>query len=286
MKGNIATIGFFDGVHRGHQYLFEQLRNQAAEHGLQPLIITFQQHPRSILQRDYQPQLLTPDIERIELLREQNNGQVEVFDFSQIQALTAKEFMILLSSKYNVSALLMGYDHSFGSDRLRHIYDYKRIGQETGIEVIPAKELTDNEFHISSTEIRSALNYGNIVLANQLLGRPYSISGKIIHGKALGRTIGFPTANLCPSDSRQLLPKSGVYAGRMMDKKVIANIGTNPTIGNDQLSIEVHIPGFNGDLYGSQQTIVFERFIREERKFSSLLSLRRQIHDDLSVIGF
>jgi riboflavin kinase/FMN adenylyltransferase len=275
----IATIGFFDGVHKGHQYLFEQLDLFGAERGLQPLIITFSEHPRAVLQSDYVPQLLTTTSERRALLS--TYGEVEMLPFASIQALTAAEFMQRLAAQYEVAVLLMGYDHRFGSDRLKHPQDYRRIGEQYGINVLTMNEFMEGEWHVSSTEIRSALKSGNIAVANELLGRPYALQGKVIHGKGLGRQLGFPTANIM-AEQYKLLPQSGVYEARvntptMDDAPAFVNIDVNGLI-------EAHIPSFKGDLYDQTLEIRFLRFIREERRFASIAALREQIKADVDSI--
>ena len=205
----LATIGFFDGVHKGHCFLFEHMLQLASNRGLEPLIITFDTHPRSVLQSDFVPQLLTSLEERQALLS--RFGEVEVLSFADVQALTAAEFMTVLHQRYHVSVLLMGYDHRFGSDTLRHPQEYRRLGQENGIEVLTLGEYVDGELHVSSTEIRLALEKGNILVANDLLGRPYTICGMVVHGNGIGRTIGYPTANIQVDDPHKALPKPGVY---------------------------------------------------------------------------
>ncbi|MBO4454049.1 MAG: riboflavin biosynthesis protein RibF [Paludibacteraceae bacterium] len=290
MKGKIATIGFFDGVHKGHRYLIDQLHQIAQQRGLSPLVVTFRQHPRAVLQSDYVPQLLTTLDERLSLLQSQT-PEVLVLDFQDIQTLTAEEFMLRLRDEQDVRVLLMGYDHMFGSDRLRHTADYVRIGQRIGMEVVSIREFVDGEWHISSTEIRQALQNGNILVANELLGYPYSLTGVVVEGNRLGRTIGFPTANIRPDDPHKIIPKSGVYTGQVAfpqpstldpQPSSIINIGTNPTVGNTEQTIEVHIPGLSADIYGQRLTVSFLSFIRDERKFDSLNALRRQIETDLS----
>lgn len=282
----IATIGFFDGVHKGHCFLFEHLRTLAAQRGLQPLIVTFDSHPRTVLQSDYTPQLLTSLEERVELLK--TFGEVLILPFADIQPLTAAEFMQKLKAQYEVEVLLMGYDHTFGSDRLRHTQDYKRIGAEAGIEIISMGEFVDGEWHVSSTEIRQTLQSGNIAVANDLLGRAYNLSGTIVHGNGIGRTIGFPTANIQPDQADKIIPRNGVYEvevkGDKIQEKGVCNIGTNPTIGNATRTIEVYIPRFHGNLYEQHLTLLFTRFIREERKFESLDNLKKQIMEDLASI--
>ncbi len=276
----IATIGFFDGVHRGHQYLFEHLRAEADQRGLEPLIISFDTHPRAVLQEDYIPQLLTTLEERKKLLRAY--GEIEILPFADIQNLTAAEFMTKLRDEYGVSTLLMGYDHRFGSDRLKHPQDYRRVGAELGIEVLSLGEFIEGEWHVSSTEIRAALENGNIAVANELLGRPYSLRGEVVHGKGIGRTIGFPTANIRPLDPHKIIPKPGVYIAEintpMMDKAPsFVNIDKEGVI-------EAHIPSFRGDLYGQVLTLKFVRFVRDERHFANLAELKKQIKADIDSI--
>ena len=278
MKRNkIATIGFFDGVHKGPQFLFEHLGQLASERGLEPLIVTFEDHPRRALDADYVPRLLTSLEERTAKLNQY--GEVLVFPFEAIQPLSAKEFMLRLRDEYGVTALLMGYDHRFGSDRLKHPQDYRHIGEQCGVEVITLSEYTEGEWHVSSTEIRMALETGNIAVANELLGQPYSLRGRVVHGKAIGRTIGFPTANIEPLDPHKVIPKFGVYVAlvntpTMDDAPSFVNI-------NKKGLIEVHIPSFKGDLYDQILKIRFVRFLREEKHFENIEELREQIKDDI-----
>ena len=276
----IATIGFFDGVHRGHQFLFEHLRKTADERGLVPLIVSFTNHPRIVLQEDYMPQLLTTPHEREVLLS--RYGEVAMLSFEEVQPLSAKQFMLRLQAEYDVSVLLMGYDHSFGSDRLKRPQEYRRIGEAIGMEVITLSEYTEGEWHVSSTEIRTALENGNIAVANELLGRPYSLCGTVVHGKALGRTIGFPTANIAPADPHKIVPKTGVYMARI-DTPTMDNAPAFVNI-DQQGVIEAHIPSYKGDLYDRQLEIHFVQFLREERHFESLEELRAQIKDDIDSI--
>ena len=280
----IATIGFFDGVHTGHQFLFGQLRSEADARGLEPLIITFDVHPRAVLQSDYMPQLLTTLDERKALLR--TYAEVVVLPFADIHALTAAEFMERIKAQYEVSVLLMGYDHQFGSDRLRKPQDYRRVGEQCGIEVLTMPEFVAGEWHVSSTEIRQALENGNIAVANELLGRPYSLTGLVVHGKGIGHTIGFPTANVQPDDPCQIIPKAGVYVGKIKNSKLKIQNSELPAFVNIDTKgiIEVHIPAFKGDLYGQPMTIQFMRFLREERQFKNLEALREQIKADIDSI--
>lgn len=280
MVKRIATIGFFDGVHKGHQFLFARLRALAEERGLAPLIVTFDTHPRAVLDADYIPQLLTSREEREKHLEQY--GEVLMLPFADIQPLTALEFMTRLRDEYNVSVLLMGYDHRFGSDRLKHPQDYRRVGEQCGVEVLTLNEYVENEWHVSSTEIRLALENGNIVMANELLGRPYTLRGRVIHGKALGRTIGFPTANIAPLDPLKVIPKTGVYLA-YVDTPLRDNTPSFVNIDTNRL-IEVYVPSFKGDLYDQILKIRFVRFLREERHFETLEELQAQIKEDVDSI--
>ena len=276
----IATIGFFDGVHKGHQFLFSHLRTIGEERGLAPLIVTFDDHPRAVLESDYIPQLLTSREEREKQLNQY--GEVLMLSFAEVQPLTALEFMTRLRDEYGVAAILMGYDHRFGSDKLKHPQDYRRIGEQCGVEVLTLREYIENEWHVSSTEIRSALENGNIAMANDLLGHPYVVRGRVVHGKAIGRTIGYPTANIAPLEPHKIIPKSGVYIALVNtptrdDAPAFVNIDANKLI-------EVYVPSFKGDLYDQILKIRFVRFLREEKHFDTLEELRAQIKEDVDSI--
>lgn len=274
--GQIATIGFFDGVHKGHRYLFKQLNEEAAARGLKPLIVTFEEHPRTVLQSDYIPKLLSTKEERKALLSAY--GEVVMLRFSTIRDLTAEQFMQRLKEEYGVEVLLMGYDHRFGSDGLRDPEDYCRVGAKQGIEVLRMEEYQDGTQHVSSTEIRTALEKGDVERAKELLGRPYALFGKVVHGKGLGRTIGFPTANIRLTNPHVITPNAGVYAvevrGERLEVRGICNIDAKGTI-------EVHLLGYKGNLYGQNLTIQFMQFIRKERQFHSLDELQQQIKADV-----
>lgn len=290
--GRIATIGFFDGVHKGHRYLFKQLNEEAAARGLKPLIVTFEEHPRTVLQSDYVPKLLSTKEERKALLSAY--GEVVMLRFSTIRDLTAEQFMIRLKEEYGVEVLLMGYDHRFGSDGLRNPEDYCRVGSKQGIEVLRMEEYQDGTQHVSSTEIRTALEKGDVERAKELLGRPYALFGKVVHGKGLGRTIGFPTANIEPEEPNKIIPMAGVYEVKVKGER-LKDEGVNE-LANERVSglgvrgmcnidakgtIEVHLLGYKGNLYGQNLTIQFMQFIRKERQFHSLDELQQQIKADV-----
>ena len=264
-------------MHKGHQFLFEHLQKLADERGLEPLIVTFAEHPRAVLQSDYVPQLLSSLEEREKQL--QQYGEVVVLPFAEVQPLTAEQFMTYLRDEHGVTALLMGYDHRFGSDRLKHPQDYRRLGAQCGVDVLTMNEYVEGEWHVSSTEIRMALENGNIAVANELLGHPYTLRGRVVHGKAIGRTLGFPTANIAPIDELKIIPKPGVYVA-MVNTPTMDNAPTFVNIDQQGL-IEAHIPSFKGDLYDQILKIRFLRFLREEKHFDSLEALREQIKADI-----
>ncbi len=280
----IATIGFFDGVHRGHRFLFAQLQEYAKLLHLSPVIYTFSEHPKQIL-TGQSPAMLTTNAEREALLSAY--GEVRFLDFAAVQHLTAEQFMRYLHDEQDVAALLIGYDHHFGSDRLKGFPEYEKIARKIGLHVERAHECLVDSFPVSSSRIRKLLEAAQIEQVNRLLGYTYSISGVVEHGNAIGAKLGFPTANI-RLDSAKQLPACGVYSVVAqvdgVEYKALANIGTNPTVGNNHLSLEVHLLNFNGDLYDLPLKISFLSFIRKEKKFESLSDLQKQITADISNI--
>ena len=303
-----CTIGVFDGVHRGHRLLFEQLQSLAHAEGLQPVIYTFRQHPLEVL-RGQAPAMLTTLEERVAMLRQ--FAEVRLLDFREVQHLTAEDFMHRLHDEDGVQTLLMGYDHRFGSDRLTDFADYQRLAARVGLQIHHATECLDEGLPVSSSRIRKLIEQGQIEDANRLLGYPYAISGMVVHGNGIGSTLGFPTANISYSPSK-LLPLSGVYSatvdiqdieqsnhplsegvrgslppsmrgagGSPYSFEALVNVGNNPTIGNVGITIEAYLLGFSDSLYNKVLTIRFQRFIRPERRFSSLAALTAQIRSDL-----
>ncbi len=281
----IATIGFFDGVHLGHQYLLQHLCAEARSRSLASLAVTFTQHPRSVLSET--PQLLTTPEERKALLIGQGVKQVVMLDFAAVRSLTARAFMERLYAEYDVRCLLLGYDHHFGSDCLSSFADYQRIGQEVGIEVVQMPEYTNEGAHVSSTAIRKALLTGDVEQANQLLGYRYTLQGKVVAGRQIGREIGFPTANIALSEDK-LVPRQGVWVVDVMGiaeqpLRGLLNIGNNPTVGGEATTFEVHILDYTGDLYNCRLTLHLLHFIRPEQKFDSLIALQKQISEDIRL---
>ena len=275
-----ATIGFFDGVHTGHQFVLQRLSVIAAENGLKPAAVIFEDHPQEVL-RGVQVPLLTTLEERVALLK--NNGIQEVlsFRFETIRRLKAEEFMQLLKEQYDVRLLVMGYDHHFGSDRLTEYADYQSCAMRVGMQLTRLPQNPNSP--ASSTKIRQALTVGNIEEANRLLGYPYSLEGTVVAGKQIGRKIGFPTANLSVLNGK-LIPAAGVYACEAEGHKALLNIGTNPTVNGTEQTIELHLLDFQGDLYGKRMNVKLLRFIRADRKFDSIDDLKRQIQSDVEVL--
>ena len=289
----IATIGFFDGVHIGHCHLINMLKKVARERGVEACVITFDRHPRQVVQPEWCPEMLTSLEEKTQLLKATGIDRCEVLHFDREMAnQSAHDFMLhTLKEKLGVSILVTGYDNRFGHNRSEGFEDYVRYGKEIGIEVIKGEELTDGSNNVSSSSIRRMLKEGRIEDATRCLGREYQLTGTVVGGEHIGRTIGFPTANIRPNDSNKLIPANGVYAvdvwsqaGDINRERAMLNIGTRPTFNGTATTIEVHIPHFAGNLYGSTLSIAFLRKIREERKFDSPEALVEQLNKDLNNI--
>ena len=261
--------------------MFAQLKELAHEHDLEPLIFTFDRHPREVL-TGVSPAMLTTSMERQHLLA--LHAEVRVLDFADVQTLTAEQFMQYLHEQENVDILLMGYDHRFGSDQLKGFSEYEKVARRVGMRVERAHECLVDGLPVSSTRIRKLLHEGQMKEVNRLLGYKYSLSGVVEHGNGIGRQIGFPTANI-RIQSNKLLPMSGVYSAQaLVDGKsivAIVNVGNNPTVGNDKISVESHLIDFYGDLYSKEVVVNFDLFIRSEKKFASLNELQEQIAKDL-----
>lgn len=288
----IATIGFFDGVHLGHRFLLKQLALAAQERQLRSVAITFDQHPRRVLQHDYIPELLTTFDEKLQLLAETGIDSVAILPFNATMAqLSAHDFMQqMLQEQLQVKTLLMGYDNHFGRKNNEHFNDYVRYGQDLGIEVLPTQPYIYKGIKISSSVIRSFLHEGEVALANECLGYPYTLTGKVGHGFQQGRTIGFPTANLIPASIEQLLPANGVYAVRVKcpDSTTwhdgMMNIGYRPTFDGTTKSIEVNIFNYANDLYDKPLSVAFYERIRTEKKFRNAPELAKQLTKDREMI--
>lgn len=282
-----ATIGFFDGVHRGHQFMIDSLTTMAHAQGRLSLVITFDRHPRQVVHADYVPQLITTTDEKLQLLHATAADRIEVLHFdTQMAQLSAYEFMRqVLHEKYGVAMLLTGYDNRFGHNRADGFADYVRYGEEMGMKVLQNTPIDIDGLRVSSSLIRRLIVEGNITEANNCMGHPYSITGSVAHGFQEGRRIGFPTANIVPESAEKLVPGNGVYATRVSVEggewmPAMLNIGTNPTFQRQQTTIEAHIIGFEGDIYGRKVRVEFGRKLRDEQRFESVEALQKQLEAD------
>lgn len=288
----VATIGFFDGVHRGHRFLIDRVIEEAQRWGMSSAVITFDRHPREVLQTDYQPDLLSTLDEKLLLLSKTHVDNTVVLHFdASLAALTAHDFMRdVLQGQLKVRKLIIGYDNRFGHNRSEGFDDYVRYGKELGIEVIRADAFLPDDVRVSSSVIRTCLREGRVEDANRLLGYDYTIESRIVSGYQNGRKMGFPTANLDVTRCQQLLPASGVYAVlvRLKDsvgwKRGMMNIGHRPTFNGTSTSMEVNLFNFSGNLYGQELLVSFISKIRDERKFDSIDALAEQLqHDKVQI---
>lgn len=279
-----ATIGFFDGVHRGHRCLIKQLLEVAQQRELRSLLVTFDRHPRTVVSPGHVPTLLTTLEEKEQLLRQTGVEEIAVLPFThEMSRLTAREFMEqVLHRELNVEVLILGYDHAFGHGG-GSLNDYVQWGEQTGIEVMRAHELEDAM--VSSSKCRRLLEAGQVEDAAKMLGRPYTLGGQVVRGFHVGHELGFPTANL-QADADKLIPAHGAYAvwATLEDGERhggMLNIGNRPTIGNGEtMSIEVYLLDYEGDLYGQRMNVEFTGRLREERRFASRDELMQQLAQD------
>ncbi|MFC6098291.1 bifunctional riboflavin kinase/FAD synthetase [Flavobacterium qiangtangense] len=280
-----VTLGTFDGVHLGHKKIIERLTQHSPDKH-QSLVLTFFPHPRMVLQEKSDIKLLNTIEEKAELLEKAGLQNLIIHPFDQsFSQLSAEEFVKeILVNQFNVGKIIIGHDHRFGKNRSADIHDLIAFGQKYhfDVEQISAQEI--DEVSISSTKIRNALQDGNIHLANEYLGYNYFLTGIIVKGKQLGRTIGFPTANLKIEEDYKLIPQNGVYVVKSFinEKEVFGmmNIGTNPTVGGQTQTIETNFLDFSDDLYDKKLKIELLHRIRSEEKFASLEALKEQISKD------
>lgn len=273
--GYVATIGMFDGVHRGHQFVLQHVADEARQRGLQSMAITFDKSG---------PQTLTPLDQKRLLLTKTGIDRIEVLTFNEaLKQMTAREFMEQeLRDRLNVKVLLTGYDNRFGHNRTEGFDDYVRYGQELGIEVLQLPQ----EGEISSSIIRQLVSDGDIHQANELLGNPYTILGSVEHGEHIGTKLGYPTANLVLVDQCQLVPAAGVYAVKIrMENSVewkhgMMNIGTRPTFDGQHQTLEVNVFRLKENLYGQQLQVAFVERLRGEQRFDSIEALKEQLRQD------
>lgn len=284
----IVTLGTFDGVHLGHKSILEKI-TKSSNSEYKSVVLTFFPHPRMVLQQNSDIKLLNTIQEKALLLEKCGIDNLIIHPFDQeFSRLSAEEFVTeILVKQLNLKKIVIGYDHRFGRNRTATIDDLILFGKKLNFEVeqITAREI--DEVAISSTKIRTALSNGNIEIANQFLGYNYFISGSVVEGKKLGRTINFPTANIKIEEDYKLIPQNGVYiASAIIEGKTVfgmMNIGNNPTVGSNKQSIEINFFNFNGNLYNKNLQISIYKKIRDEIKFPSVEALRTQLEKDKIV---
>lgn len=286
-KKKVAAVGTFDGVHRGHRSVLSVLNAYAQEHDMEPVAITFSNHPLSIIDSNRTPSALTPLNKKRNLLKEVGATPLVIPFEESLRCFSAKEWMKHMKDEYNVVALVVGYDNTFGSDGVNlSLDDYKKLGNEVGIEVITAPEIKG----VSSSAIRKAVLAGEVEKAREMLGRPYSITAKVTKGNSLGHTIGYPTANIDPPEG-VAIPKPGVYAAIVktlndgVKHPAMVNVGKRPTVmRGDNTVVEAHLIDWFGDLYGKEITVRFIKRIRDEKKFDSIEALKNQLAKDRETV--
>lgn len=280
----VATIGFFDGVHRGHQFLIRQVIEEADRRGGIPTCITFSNHPRMVVGNGVAVRFLTTPKEKEELLLHFGIKEVRMLEFTkELAGLSAYEFMKSLREKIDVEVLVIGYDHRFGHNRIEDFNDYVRYGKELGIEVVKARVFKEEGITVSSSLIRDELLQGRVADVPALLGYEYFVEGTVVGGFQIGRKIGYPTANI-KTDGNKLIPCDGVYAVRVVvDEREyggMLNIGCRPTFGGGKRSIEVNLFDFDLNIYSETVRVYFVGFLRHEKKFESLDEFINQLSHD------
>lgn len=285
-KKTILTLGIFDGVHIGHRKILERVTQNTENGKYESLVLTFFPHPRMVLQGESEVKLLNTISEKIDLLEKIGIQNLVIHPFDEtFSRLTAEEFVkTILVDQFHIQKIIIGHDHRFGRNRTANIDDLIAFGEQHGFEVEQISVQEIDAVSISSTKIRTALLEGNMALANEFLGYDYFISGTILKGKQLGRTIGFPTANLQIDENYKLIPRNGVYVVKStINKKTVfgmMNIGFNPTVAGENLSIEIHYFDFDGELYGQKISVSLLEYLRPEQKFDSVDLLKQQLEKD------
>ncbi|MFB9110548.1 bifunctional riboflavin kinase/FAD synthetase [Flavobacterium gyeonganense] len=285
-KKTILTLGTFDGVHIGHKKILERITQNTENGQYESLVLTFFPHPRMVLQEKSEIKLLNTIQEKSKLLEATGIENLVIHPFNEsFSRLTAEEFVhSILVDQFHIHKIIIGHDHRFGRNRTANIDNLIAFGAEYGFEVeqISAQEIQD--VSVSSTKIRKALQEGNMALANEYLGYTYFLTGDVVKGKQLGRTIGFPTANIQIEEDYKLIPKNGVYVVKtVVDQKEVfgmMNIGFNPTVNGQKQTIEVNLFDFDADIYGQKLEISLLKYLREEQKFGSVDLLKEQLNLD------
>ncbi len=296
----VITIGTFDGVHRGHQKIIQQVKEEAKKCGGESVLITFDPHPRQVLSsRGHSPELLNSLDEKILLLEKHQIDHLIVVPFTNaFSKLSATEYVEdFLVEKIHPHIIVIGYDHHFGHNREGNIHLLRQMESHYQFRVEEIPEQIVHDITISSTRIREYLKTGQTGLANELLGYPYFISGKVVHGDKRGRKLGFPTANIQPGNDHKLIPAEGTYSAKVVIPSPVlqaasigtvykgaANIGHAPTFNGTRKRVEVYIINFNNNIYGSTLLLQLYHFIRPDKKFTDALALKSQMQEDVENI--
>ena len=289
-KKYFITVGTFDGVHLGHQKIITQLVKKAKQKNCGTLLLTFDPHPRKVVQPSNAPLLLQTIEERSEILSKLGLEIIFIQPFTKaFSKLNSEEYVKdILVNQLNVEHLLVGYNHRFGKNRTANIFDLKKLGKKYKFSVSEIQAHIVNKITVSSTKIRHAISNGNIKYANSLLGHTYKLKGIVMKGRQNGKKIGFPTANVKIKEREKILPKNGVYAVKVNYNEIthlaMMNIGTNPTFNGNYISNEVHLINWDGNLYKKEIEIFFIERIRDEKKFNSIQDLSIQLQNDKNYI--
>lgn len=288
---SVVTVGTFDGLHVGHQQIISRMKEIAVRNGGDTILVTFDPHPRLVLNNNPEPlRFISTHHKKQSLLEKFGIDHKIIIPFTKEFAATSSEIFIkeYLVDKLKVKKLIVGYDHHFGKNREGNYAQLKKLGDQYGFEVEEVSAQYVDDVAVSSTKIRKALCDGEVRQANKMLGYNYSITGKVISGNKIGRTIGFPTANIDISDEYKLICAGGVYACLVnVDGKIykgMGNIGTRPTVGINGLVTEVHIFNFDQDIYDQEITIAFIDRIRDEEKFENIEMLKEQLEKDKEFV--
>ncbi|HTN44935.1 MAG TPA: bifunctional riboflavin kinase/FAD synthetase [Flavipsychrobacter sp.] len=286
-KNAVVTIGTFDGVHLGHQAILQTVIDKAIEMQGESIVITFHPHPRKLLFPHQELKMLTPLEDKISLLKNLGIDHIVVVPFTtEFSNLSAEQYIHdFLVDQFHPHTIVIGYDHHFGSDRKGNIHLLKATQLECNFQLIEIPEQLIDEAGISSTKIRNSLQTGDVREAAMMMGRGYSLKGTVITGNQLGRTIGYPTANLSLTDTDQLLPCLGIYCVQVRYKEELLggmlSIGYNPTVTDQKtIKIEVHLFDFDRDIYGDALELIFIQYMRGEQKFESVQALTAQLKKD------
>ena len=282
---SILTLGTFDGVHLGHKKIIKQLINESRKNNLRSFILTFFPHPRNVLNSNSEVKSITTLEEKTEIFSKLGVQELIIQDFDKsFSSMTAGEFIELLVNNLNLKKIIVGFNHKFGKNRSADINVLKSYSFKYNFEVIEIRAFEIKDLKISSTRIRNAIDSGNIERCNSFLGYNFNILGKVIKGKSVGKSIGFPTANLDVIVDYKILPKNGVYLVKstVENKELygMMNIGFNPTFGMNKKTIEVHFFNYNNDLYDKEIKVELLKFIRNEIKFKTIEKLQTQLNSD------